>query len=63
MGKRAKEHRKKVLKRNNNIKTAQKLYQKMYDEVMKKQLEAMVEEHKQKTSGTTENPFTQEQGV
>jgi len=63
MGKRAKEHRKKVLKRNNQIKSAQKIYEKMYNEVMTKQLEALVEEHKQNTSGTTENPFEREQGV
>jgi hypothetical protein len=63
MGKRAKEHRKKVLKRNANIKSAQKIYEKMYNEVMKKQLEALVQEHKQNTSGTTENPFQSEQGV
>lgn len=64
MGKRAKEHRKKVLKRNNSIKAAQKIYNKMYNELMQKQLQALVEEHKQNTSGATENPFTPtEQGV
>ena len=58
MGKREKEHRKKVLKRNNKIKAAQKIYNKMYDEIMKKQLQSLVDEHKQTTSGATENPFT-----
>jgi len=38
MGKRDKEHRKRVQARNNQLKGTEKMYQKMYQEVMKKQL-------------------------
>ena len=54
MGKRDKEHRKRVQARNNQLKGIEKMYQKMYQEVMKNQLEKLVEEHKAKTSGETE---------
>jgi hypothetical protein len=58
MGKRDKEHRKRVQARNNQLKGAEKMYQKMYQEVMKKQLEHLVAEHKAKTSGETETDET-----
>jgi hypothetical protein len=58
MGKREKEHRKRVQARNNQLKGVDKMYQKMYQEVMKKQLEKLVEEHKEKTSGETESGET-----
>ena len=58
MGKRDKEHRKRVQARNNQLKGAEKMYQKMYQEVMKKQLEQLIAEHKEKTSGETESGET-----
>lgn len=58
MGKRDKEHRKRVQARNNQLKGTEKMYQKMYQEVMKKQLEHLVAEHKSKTSGETETDET-----
>ena len=60
MGKRDKEHRKRVQKRNNQIKGAEKAYEKL-----KKHLQQLVEEHKQNTSGMTENSETTntEEGV
>lgn len=39
MGKRAKEHRAKVAKRNEKIQQAQKVYQRMYSEMMMKEIE------------------------
>jgi len=58
MGKRDKDHRKRVQARNNQLKGAEKMYQKMYQEVMKKQIEQLVAEHKVKTSGETETDET-----
>lgn len=58
MGKKDKEHRKRVQARNNQLKGLEKTYQKMYQEVMKSQLERLVEEHKAKTSGETESGET-----
>ena len=58
MGKRDKEHRKRVQARNNQLKGVEKMYQKMYQEVMKNQLQKLVEEHKAKTSGETESGET-----
>ena len=65
MGKRDKEHRKRVQKRNNQIKGAEKAYEKLYQEMMKKHLQQLVEEHKKNTSGMTENSETTntEEGV
>ena len=54
MGKKDKEHRKRVQARNNQLKGLEKTYQKMYQEMMKKQLEMLIEEHKANTSGQTE---------
>ena len=48
MGKRDKDHRKRVQARNNQLKGVEKMYQKMYQEVMKKQIERLVEEQKEK---------------
>ena len=58
MGKRDKDHRKRVQARNNQLKGAEKMYQKMYQEVMKKQLEQLVAEHKEKKTGETETDET-----
>ena len=58
MGKTDKNHRKRVQARNNQLKGAEKMYQKMYQEVMKKQIEQLVAEHKEKTSGETETDET-----
>jgi len=58
MGKADKDHRKRVQARNNQLKGAEKMYQKMYQEVMKKQIEQLVAEHKTKTSGETETDET-----
>ena len=43
MGKKAKEHRKRVQKRNEKIKSEQKRYEKMMNDVMTKQIEMMKE--------------------
>ena len=43
MGKKAKEHRKRVQKRNDKIKSEQKRYEKMMNDVMTKQIEMMKE--------------------
>jgi hypothetical protein len=55
MGKRAKEHRKKVAKRNESIKQSQKIYEKMYQEMMRKEIEKIRNEK----SGNTENNITE----
>lgn len=59
MGKNKKDHRKRVQSRNNQLKGAEKIYKQMYQEVMKQQLEKLVDEHKAKASGETENSETQ----
>ena len=51
MGKREKEHRKKVAARNQKIKGAQRTYEKLYNEQLKKYLEDLKE---QASTGTTE---------
>lgn len=53
MGKRAKEHRKKVAVRNQQIKSAQKAYEKLYNEQMMKYIEEL--KAKAAESGTTES--------
>ena len=58
MGKNKKEHRKRVEARNNQLKGLERTYQKMYQEVTKKQLEKLIEEHKEQTSGKTESTET-----
>lgn len=57
MGKRAKEHRKRVQKRNDRIKSEQKHYEKMMNDVMTKQIEAM--KQKIDESQPTENNESQ----
>jgi hypothetical protein len=54
MGKRAKEHRKKVAARNQQIKSAQKAYEKLYNEQMMKYIEDMKAKAAAE-SGTTES--------
>ena len=59
MGKRAKEHRKRVQKRNDKIKSEQKRYEKMMNDVMTKQIEMMKEKFTESQSDnnqTTEQP-------
>jgi hypothetical protein len=51
MGKRAKEHRKKVQIRNQKIATERKKFQKLYSEMLTKKLEELQENY----SSTTEN--------
>lgn len=53
MGKNAKEHRKKVAARNQKIKSAQKAYEKLYNEQMTKYIEEL--KTKMAESGTTES--------
>ena len=55
MGKRAKEHRAKVAKRNEKINQAQKIYQKMYNEMLKQHVDSIKAE-RMGPSGDTENP-------
>ncbi len=54
MGKKAKEHRKKVAKRNANIKQEEKKMQKVWMDAMQEQLTKMREQF-EKMSGDTEN--------
>ena len=54
MGKKAKEHRKKVAKRNANIKQEEKKMQKVWMDTMQEQLTKMREQF-EKMSGDTEN--------
>lgn len=59
MGKKAKEHRKRVQKRNDKIKSEQKRYEKMMNDVMTKQIEMMKEKFTESQSDnnqTTEQP-------
>lgn len=51
MGKREKEHRKKVAKRNQKIDQAQKIYKRMYNEMMTKEIERVRESQ----TGNTES--------
>ena len=53
MGKNAKEHRKKVAARNQKIKSAQKAYEKLYNEQMTKYIEDL--KAKMSESGATES--------
>ena len=62
MGKKDKEHRKRVQARNNQLKGLERTYQKMYQDIMKKQLETLIEEHKANTSGQTESGETTIEG-
>lgn len=53
MGKKDKEHRKKVAARNQQIKSAQKSYEKLYNEQVAKYIEEL--KAKAEESGTTES--------
>lgn len=56
MGKRDKAHRQKVAKRNQKIEQAQKVYNKMYNEMLKQHIEAI---RKEKQSGDTPTNITE----
>jgi hypothetical protein len=56
MGKRAKAHRQKVAKRNEKINQSQKIYEKMYNEMLKQHVEAI---RKEKLSGDTPTEITE----
>ena len=59
MGKRAKEHRKKVAARNQQIKGAQKKYQEFMNEKMMEYLKEMKEKSQQEIeTSTTQSGFT-----
>jgi hypothetical protein len=58
MGKNAKEHRKRVQKRNNQIKLEQKRYEKMMNDAMTKQIEMMKQQFEE--SQTSENQTTKQ---
>jgi hypothetical protein len=58
MGKNAKEHRKRVQKRNNQIKLEQKRYEKMMNDAMTKQIE-MMKQQLEDTQGN-ENQTTEQ---
>ncbi len=61
MGKNAKEHRKRVQKRNNQIKLEQKRYEKMMNEAMTKQIEMMKQQFEElKNKENTENQTTEQ---
>jgi hypothetical protein len=54
MGKRDKEHRKKVAARNQQIKGQQNAMQKLFNESMRQQLEELKKQRESEISGTTE---------
>jgi hypothetical protein len=54
MGKRAKEHRKKVTARNQQIKGQQNAMQKLFNESMKTQLEELKKQREVEMSGDTQ---------
>ena len=54
MGKRAKEHRKKVVARNQKIKGQQNAMQKLFNESMKQQLEELKKQRESEMSGETQ---------
>ena len=54
MGKRAKEHRKKVAARNQKIKGEQNAMQKLFNESMKTQLEELKKQREAEMSGQTQ---------
>lgn len=54
MGKRAKEHRKKVAARNQKIKGQQNAMQKLFNESMRKQLEELKKQREAEMSGETQ---------
>ena len=54
MGKKAKEHRKKVAARNQRIKGQQNAMQKLFNESMRKQLEELKKQREAEMSGETQ---------
>ena len=54
MGKRAKEHRKKIVARNQQIKGQQNAMQKLFNESMKTQLEELKKQREVEMSGDTQ---------
>jgi len=58
MGKKAKEHRKRVQKRNNQIKLEQRRYEKMMNDAMTKQIEMMKQQFEE--SQNSENQTTEQ---
>ena len=54
MGKRAKEHRKKVAARNQKLKGQQNAMQKLFNESMKQQLEELKKQREMEMSGQTQ---------
>ena len=61
MGKKAKEHRKRVQKRNNQIKLEQRRYEKMMNDAMAKQIEMMKQQfEKSQVTETNENQTTEQ---
>lgn len=52
MGKKAKEHRKRVQKRNERIKMEQRRYEKMMNEMMAKQMELLKQQESQENQNT-----------
>ena len=54
MGKKAKEHRKKVAARNQRLKSQQNAMQKLFNESMRQQIEALKQQREAEMSGTTE---------
>lgn len=54
MGKKAKEHRKKVAARNQKIKGQQNAMQKLFNESMRQQIEELKKQREAEMSGTTE---------
>lgn len=52
MGKKAKEHRKRVQKRNDRIKMEQRRYEKMMNEMMAKQMELLKQQESQENQNT-----------
>ena len=55
MGKQKKEHRKKVVARNQKLKAADSAMQKLFQESMKRQLAELTRQREAEMSGTTEN--------
>ena len=54
MGKRDKEHRKKVAARNQRIKSEQSAIQRLFNDAMKQQLEKLKEQKESEMSGETQ---------
>ena len=55
MGKKDKEHRKKVQARNQKLKAAESAMQRLFQESMKRQLAELTRQREAEMSGTTEN--------